>query len=524
MLTNILKMKKIIFSLLIITIFSCNTDDETIPSTFDVSVSNIDIQSANISWNLSNPPDKVYYDIILLNVEIASEISANNYSFINLDIGINYSGKVIAKYPNGSRSVGEFSFGTKNIDLNPELDKLLFDLTTPDNLLKASVKWNKVFKPDGEESKYSVFLDGNTVTTNLTENFYEFSSLSQSTSYRITILAEIGNSEVIEEINIQTPSLEDESELALEITANYTGYTAFNLLIPKLNPDYRNSVRLISHNPPYIDEIIREDYNSNELLIADFPLSIVPNYGDSFTVEITSMKNDIIGSISGIDITLRSLYKLPDDDLTTHLFNIQDTSVNVVAKNCSNVSEYDPSTVGYEDFKVYIDDQYIGEYKCYFAGIGGSASFPTFDNLTPGAMHILKVEVDYDNQPVDTNYEPNLELTTYKEFEFTTYEAPLASKLDVNIINLTSTSFDFTWRTDLSELYNCSIFDYDYNFILEIDGIENQNFDSSTSSINVSGLLKNTTYSIKLTCNFYFVQNNNIIDSRVSEFEITTLE
>ena len=144
--------------------------------------------------------------------------------------------------------------------------------------------------------------------------------------------------------------------------------------------------------------------------------------------------------------------------------------------------------------------------------------------LLPNNAYTLKVEVDYDNEPVDTNYEPNIELTTYREFEFTTYNSPLVSELDVNIINLTSTGFDFSWRTDLSGLHNCSPFEYDYNFILEVDGIEIQSFDTNSSLINVAGLNNNTTYSIKLICNYYYVENNNIIETRISEFEITTLE
>ncbi|WP_157449647.1 hypothetical protein [Croceitalea dokdonensis] len=260
--------------------------------------------------------------------------------------------------------------------------------------------------------------------------------------------------------------------------------------------------------------------------ISDIPIYYAHIEGDyNYSLDIFVCKNELLGVKNHFSTETRKLFKLPDDDFEAYAFNVQDTSVNIVARNNTDINIYSPSTTGQQtNYNIYINDELIGEYQCYWESGFSNATIPTIVNLLPNNNYRLKVEVDFDNEPVDTNYEPNLELTTFKEFEFTSYNSPLVSELDVSTFNLTSTGFDLSWRTDLSGLYNCGPFEYDYSFVLEIDGVENQTFDTSSTLINVTGLNNNTTYSIKLICNYYFVENNNIIETRVSEFEITTSE
>ena len=286
-----------------------------------------------------------------------------------------------------------------------------------------------------------------------------------------------------------------------------------------LNEVYINEYDFFTQEPLFTDFI------QSELLLSGLPINYAHIEGNFlYNLDIIVYRNNILGVKNHFSVESRKLYKLPEDDLDAMIYNIQDSSVDVVASNSSDINIYNPFTNGQTDYKIYINNELIGEYQCYWESGFSNATIPTIDNLLPNNAYTLKVEVDYDNEPVDTNYEPNIELTTYREFEFTTYNSPLVSELDVNIINLTSTGFDFSWRTDLSGLHNCSPFEYDYNFILEVDGIEIQSFDTNSSLINVAGLNNNTTYSIKLICNYYYVENNNIIETRISEFEITTLE
>lgn len=51
-----------------------------------------------------------------------------------------------------------------------------------------------------------------------------------------------------------------------------------------------------------------------------------------------------------------------------------------------------------------------------------------------------------------------------------------------------------------------------------------QGFDTETDLIQVTGLNSNTTYTVKLICNYTYVENNTIIETRTSEFEVTTEE
>jgi hypothetical protein len=410
------------------------------------------------------------------------------------------------------------------IDFN--IEKYIYD--TDSEEIRTHIKWAIL----NNDYPYQYFLYEGHGATELNDYYSNGNGseavtlLELSSNYTIKVNADIDGAVLTQEYRFTTPALQEFDGLFLELDINYVGYTAINYSISGLNSNLLNEFFLNEYDFFYGTPLYTNFYQS-ELQLSNLPINYAHIEGDFFyNLDIIVYKNNILGVKNNFpeEIESRKLYKLPEDDFDALIYNIQDSSVDVIASNSSVINIYSPSNNGPEDFKVYLNNDLIGEYQCFWDGSSGSESFPTIDNLLPNNTYTLKVEVDYDNEPVNTNYEPDLELTTFREFEFTTYSVPLASELDVNIINLTSTSFDFTWRTDLSGLYNCSHFEYDYNFILEIDGVENQTFDTSSRLINVANLNSNTNYSIKLTCNFYFVENNNIVETRIYEFEITTLE
>jgi hypothetical protein len=408
------------------------------------------------------------------------------------------------------------------IDIN--IEKFVFE--TDSNKIRTYLKWGNtntiypyqyfIYNGHGATEFSNPFSNGN---GNLTVTLLE-----PSTAYTIKVQADINGTGNTEEYRFTTPTLQEFDGLFLEIDTNYVGYTAINYSINGLASNLSNQV-FINEFDFFTQDPLFTNFFQSELLLSDLPINYAHTEGDFlYNLDIIVYRNNLIGVKNHFSVESRKLYKLPEDDFDAVIYNIQNSSVDLIASNSSAISIYNESTNGHTDYKIYINNDLIGEYQCFWESGSFNESIPTIDNLLTNNAYTLKVEVDYDNEPVDANYEPNIELTTYKEFEFTTYSTPLNSELDVHISNLTSTSFDFTWRTDLSGLYNCSYFQYDYNFILEIDGIEVQTFDTNSRLINAVGLNNNTTYSIKLICNYYYVENNNIIETRISEFEITTLE
>lgn len=113
-----------IVSFLIITarlFFACGesndntTETNSPPYAFAVSASNINANSATISWVATTDPDgdTVSYTVILGDSEEASNISTLTFSFSGLSPATSYSGSVVASDGNGGKTSANFSFTTK---------------------------------------------------------------------------------------------------------------------------------------------------------------------------------------------------------------------------------------------------------------------------------------------------------------------------------------------------------------------------------------------------------------------------
>jgi hypothetical protein len=333
-----------------------------------------------------------------------------------------------------------------------------------------------------------------------------------STSYKIGVVADIPENNVMEEIKIQTPSQEDENDLNFEINTNYIGYTAVNFQLTALNSAYKNSIILSN-------DLLYEDYYSSELTI-----TVPPNVNrrESYTLEVISMKNDTLGSYRILDFAPIYLRKADPDDLDVKIFNITHNRFQIVAFNLKSV-EYQEQ--GYDYWNVYIDDVYTGKYQCAGESTVSGYFFPFFTDLTPGTSYSVKVGIDYSTIDPDPAYEPDLdiELLTTVEFQIQTLASEPSSELEVNISNITSNGFDLIWWSETSYVCWDPFPYYYYEFILYIDGTEYTRFDNHTNKIHIEDLQPNTKYSAELILNVYN-NNSDITDTRTANFEIETTD
>jgi len=421
----------------------------------------------------------------------------------------------------------------QNIDTN-NLELIIDNYTYDGEWISSKLNWNML----DDNVVYKYFLYYGHISTegrnaysngNGIPELVHFSNLNYPYTIKVVAYNNDGGT-TTNEFRITTPSIQDfEGMPEVDVSASYIGYSAINFNIEGLDYSFQNKIYLT--NGYDVRELFAENYHEQTLLVNNLPIFYYlgvekgASYMYGIEVDVYNDNNDILLIRKyKFSTYTKTVYKLPDDDLVMEVFNIQDNSVNVTAYNNTDITTYDPTSNGNvaENFKVYLNNNLLGTYQCYFDGSFGSASFPLIDGLDPNTIYTIKIEVDYNNDLVNTDYEDDFNMTTFKESEFTTYQDPLVSNLDVNIDNIYSNGFDFRWRTDLSNLYNCSIYDYDYEFILEIDGVNVMTFDSSQTTINVENLNSNTTYSVKLICNFY-LGYGNVIETRVNEFDITTL-
>lgn len=118
-------MKKCLLILTLIIFISCDSDNDTNipPTNFEVSLSSITKNTANLSWTESTDPENgiIKYDIYLNEMSIAENIVIQNYSFENLKINTVYNGKIIAKDISDNLTEKQFSFTTLSIPCIPNV-------------------------------------------------------------------------------------------------------------------------------------------------------------------------------------------------------------------------------------------------------------------------------------------------------------------------------------------------------------------------------------------------------------------
>lgn len=312
----------------------------------------------------------------------------------------------------------------------------------------------------------------------------------------------------------------------LNLETTFIGYSSFNVKLNNLNTHFNNAVYLTSwvdslgnflHSGP-IRKLVQANYTDQEILISNLP---VTNFETNYVLEISSKINGEEVSNRKITIPLLSAKKLPEEDLDVSIYNIQDKSINFYAANLSTEPDYSDEYNGPTRFEVYVEDKLLFNSSCGYYN-GTYVPFRTITNLEPNTTYSIKIGVAYDNAPINSEYEPDIALGTYKTFNITTLTTPLSSELDSKIENITSTSFDLLWRTDLKNLMGCSPITFqEYSLQLILNGEVHSTFNIAENPITITGLTPNTQY--EATLNFRYTDYSGDSYVRQTQFTVNTL-
>lgn len=394
---------KYLIIFLLVSLISCekgkSNEDELVVNVFNVGLTN-----ATILWEEFNSSGNVLFDIVLNDIIIASEISEKKYTFTDLKPNV-YAGKVIAKYSNGERTVGFFNFTTTTIDIDIEITDYVIDLDN-NNEVTVSLNW-QASTDETSDIHYTIYVDKIQKCETFINQCSLLLELDQKNS--ISIVATYLGNEYFSEIDMKTPSSNEIVDSKFSLATNYIGYTAINLLLEGINPSLSNSIY-------YNGDLIETDYYNSEYLISDLPIN-----SDLSKIAVVSYINDSVGLRRSLNVMRKALKRLPDNDLLLSIESVNDVSAVICARNVSDNPHFEESLVGRTNFKVYLNNQfkYEGKYVCNSYS-SFEEEFPAFGGLTPETEYTVKVEVDYGNTPINSDYEPVFPLTTFKELSFTT--------------------------------------------------------------------------------------------------------
>lgn len=111
-------MRPLLFSLIILTFFSCSKDDATPenlpPSDFEVTVISQTFTSSAISWTSSTDPEggDIRYSVYLETDLVTDTVTSGSFTFKDLAPEVSYSGKVVAEDQQGKKAIASFTFKT----------------------------------------------------------------------------------------------------------------------------------------------------------------------------------------------------------------------------------------------------------------------------------------------------------------------------------------------------------------------------------------------------------------------------
>lgn len=184
-------MKKYIALLSFFIILSCGSDDDNNqpvdPYIFEmeVTVSNITLHEASVSWNEPLPSEwsNVVYKVVLNNETIADGLQASEYNFTNLEENTVYNGTVFAVGNNGQNVSANFSFTTQPYIFDMEV-------TVEDVFIyEATISWNAPLPSEWGSVVYKVVLNNEVIVDGLQNTNYTISDLDDNRGYNGTVFA-----------------------------------------------------------------------------------------------------------------------------------------------------------------------------------------------------------------------------------------------------------------------------------------------------------------------------------------------
>ena len=222
-------MKKIVYLIIAIITFGCSnsedsSDNNGLPSDFEVSIESIVSDSAEISWSESFDPEgeQIKYAVHFENNQVANNLTNRNYSFPNLNPETDYSGSVTAFDPEGGTKSIDFMFSTSE-----NLPPSEFEITSVEPLnITTNISWQESIDPEGGLVTYDLYINNQLVETGLSNLFYTIQNLSVATIYQAKIVAvdEAGKTTVVDfEFETQDGIYQGDLNLNTQASVNQFG-------------------------------------------------------------------------------------------------------------------------------------------------------------------------------------------------------------------------------------------------------------------------------------------------------------
>jgi len=264
---NYISKSIILLSLLLC--ISCSDDepeiinpDNQIPEepTLEFNDDDISFNVANLKWQavIGSSNETIVYDIYLGDTKIKENNKDIDYTLTKLVADTEYSGRIVPKaLPKSTKekvtyklSPILFSFKTKqfsNPDApTPEISNFsVTNITT----VAATLNWDTATISDGSQISYNIYIDGDIVTSNLSETSFTFDNLEANSTYKGILLAISTNQKSVA-VDFEFTTQPESDEIPLASFTFYRGatisYPASNWiqLIPIFSPVNANTVDL----------------------------------------------------------------------------------------------------------------------------------------------------------------------------------------------------------------------------------------------------------------------------------------
>ncbi len=193
-------MKKYILLLFVALIYACSSEDDSQPivinddlSNFDIELVETDLTTASIVWSKVTSPNgsNVTYDIYLndqINLDytlVEAKYATNKYNFLELESGVDYFVKVIAKDNDGLEKEQTITFATVP-NLVPEgLEVSVENIEA----YSATLRWTEATDPEGKKVTYDVYVNDALVIEGLSDLTYDLTELEENTEYNVKVVA-----------------------------------------------------------------------------------------------------------------------------------------------------------------------------------------------------------------------------------------------------------------------------------------------------------------------------------------------
>jgi len=222
--------------------FSFTTADEPSPSAFEITIADIAVSGAMVSWSASTIEDNsdIVYDIYINDILTQENVVGTSYTMEGLSGYTTYTVKVEARSVTGKTTFSENSFitlGTPPTSFPLTIgNQIGWDDLDPHHL---QLNWIPPSTEDGSAFAYTIYLDDVSVASNIdsTVDNYVFDDLAEGQSYTVRILA-VGENETETEEIISFTTITHAELSDFELQLSFFDSTSANILwTPSVNSE-----------------------------------------------------------------------------------------------------------------------------------------------------------------------------------------------------------------------------------------------------------------------------------------------